>query len=108
MQQAFTKRIKGLHNMTYWQRLKHLKIRLLERRMERYQCINMFKIISSLVPNFGVIVDNRIDTRTGQFLCVPTCTGVLSSTKTLKEGALGLEGLRLYNSSPKAVRNFDV
>ena len=36
IQRLFTSKIYGCKNMTYWDRLKHLKLQLLQRRIERY------------------------------------------------------------------------
>ena len=69
-------------------------------------CIYIHKVLSSLVPNFSISIYFKADTSRGQLLHVPNVKGTYSSTVMLKEGVFGIEGLRLFNSLPKIVRNF--
>ena len=40
--------------MTYWERMKYLKMNSQQRRLERYRIIYMWKILEGKVPNCGV------------------------------------------------------
>ena len=51
VQRQFTRRISGLKDLDYWERLKKLKIMSLQRRRERYSIIQVWKILNGLSPN---------------------------------------------------------
>ena len=51
LQKTFTRKINGLSNLTYWDRLKRCGIFSLQRRRERYQIIYVWKILEELVPS---------------------------------------------------------
>ena len=55
VQRLFTRNISGLRNFSYWDRLSLLKLFSIERRMERYQIIYLFKCLHELAPNPGVV-----------------------------------------------------
>ena len=50
----FTKKIPAVKEMTYWQRLKKLKMNSEIRRLERYKIIYTWKILEKRVPNCGL------------------------------------------------------
>ena len=54
VQRSFTKRIYGLNQMDYWDRLVHLHLFSVQRRRERYMIIYIWKIIHGLVPDIGL------------------------------------------------------
>ena len=64
VQKSFTRKITGLSEMKYWERLDALNLYSLERRRERYIIIYVWKIIQGMVPN--VEGANRIRTATGR------------------------------------------
>ena len=51
----------------YWERIERLKIYSLERRLERYMILYMFKIHIGLVPDLGFVKDHNIRTNTKYF-----------------------------------------
>ena len=51
VQRSFTRRISGCRDMSYWDRLKRLKIMSLQRRRERYCIIHVWKILNGHAPN---------------------------------------------------------
>ena len=53
VQKAFTKRIDGMDNLNYYERLQSLNLYSLQRRRERYEIIQIWKILNGLwCPNF--------------------------------------------------------
>ena len=50
---TYTRRIAGMEDKNYWERLKALSQYSLERRRERYQIIYVWKMINGIVPNFS-------------------------------------------------------
>ena len=47
----FSKKLPGLKESNYWERLRALKMNSEQRRLERYQIIYIWKILQGLVPN---------------------------------------------------------
>ena len=64
IQRKFTKRIPGLHDLTYADRLAHLKITTLERRRLVFDLTLCFKILHGLVSGppekYGFVLSDRI------------------------------------------------
>ena len=51
IQRQFTRRIQGLRNINYWDRLKELKLSSLQRWRERYMIMCMWKILQGICRN---------------------------------------------------------
>jgi hypothetical protein len=51
IQRQFTRRILGLNNVNYWNRLKELNLSSLQRRRERYAIFQTWKILHGVCPN---------------------------------------------------------
>ena len=54
LQKAFTSKISGIGHLSYWDRLKKLKIYSITRRFERYKLIYVHKIINGQAHNCKV------------------------------------------------------
>ena len=50
----YTRKIPGMQELNYWERLKSLKINSEQRRLERYQVMYIWRIMEGLTPNCGV------------------------------------------------------
>ena len=101
-QREFKKRIQGMHNLEYKDRLKKLKLLFTERRTQRYKIIYCWKVLQGIVPNCGLInVDKRGKGRT---LKVPK---VYAKVRKVREESLLVEGPMLFNSLPAMIRNYD-
>ena len=51
IQRTFTDRRSALQDLSYWERLAHLKLMSLQRRRERYVVLIMWKILHKVIPN---------------------------------------------------------
>ena len=51
---SYTRRIRGLRDVSYWSRLKTLNMLSTQRCQERYKILYIFKMLQELVPNNGV------------------------------------------------------
>ena len=51
IQRSFTARIITLKGLTYWERLRSMKLMSVQRRRERYIVLHMWKIYCGIVPN---------------------------------------------------------
>ena len=51
VQRAFTRKIYGMSELGYWERLQSLDLLSLQRRRQRYELIHVWKIYHGMVPN---------------------------------------------------------
>jgi len=95
----------GLTGFTYWQRLKKMKLYSVQRRMERYRVIYLWKILSGLVPNYGISwTDSRMR---GRMINIPPCkTNFSSQAKKRRKQSLVVHGGRIFNLLPHHIRGY--
>ena len=96
----YTKKIPSIKNLTYWERLKSLKMNSEARRLERYKILYTWKIMEGLVPNPGInTVEGSLESRRGRQCQVP-------NTKDRdRMASFMVMGPKLFNSLPKDLRN---
>ena len=106
VQRRFTKKIVGMTGIGYWERLEKLKLQSIQRRHERYAIIYAYKVITGLVPNFGLTWN--ANPRSGIHLVVPCVPPTWQSTafaRKLVEGSVTYRLSRLYNILPRSLRS---
>ena len=105
LQKDFFKKIPEMRDLDYWEQLKHMKMLSLQRRLERYRIIYIWKILEGLVPNCGVQVSPELG-RSGRKCLIPSLnTKSKQSVQTLKEQTFQVNGPQLFNTLPSSVRN---
>ena len=105
LQKDFFRRVPALRDMNYWQQLGHLKILSLQRRLERYRILYVWKIIEGKVPNCGVNIKME-DGRLGRICQVPSISKTApQSVQTMREQTFQVNGPKLFNSLPAKIRN---
>ena len=67
----FTAKVPQVKSINYWARLKHLKMNSVQRRIERYKIIYVWKTIEALVPENGVSLSSE-DGRNGRLFKIPS------------------------------------
>ena len=87
--------------MNYWIRLEHLRMNSVQRRIERYKIIYVWKTIEGMVPENGVHLVPG-ENRNGR-LCKIPC--LKSSERTKREQSFQVAGPRLFNCLSKKLRN---
>ena len=104
LQQNYTSRITQFRNFNYWERLKELKMFSQQRRLERYRIIYVWKVIEGVVPNCGLVAENK--DRLGRTCLIPNLNKNASAKiRTLRENSFQVHGPRLYNCLPAFLRN---
>ena len=104
LQRTFTRSIKEVQALNYWERLKHLGLKSQERRIERYRIIYTWKCLEGLVPDCGI--KSRHSERLGRSCEVEEiCRKSSQRIQTLKEKSFKIDGPRLFNAMPKHMRN---
>ena len=104
--QAFTKKVVGLRDTNYWERLRILKMSSSQRRIERYKIIYLWKIIQGMVPNFGISTSTN-NPRMGRLIEIPPNKVGRYRYQTLFEASMKIEGARLFNGLPSFVRDLN-
>ena len=102
IQRSFTKKIHGLNNIHYWDRLQQLHLFSLQRRRERYMIIYIWKATHGLVPDIGLTyapTNNNDCIR----LRLPKLHGP-AQVQRLMENSLLYHGARLFNLLPVELR----
>ena len=102
---SWTSRIPTMRNLTYWQRLKEMKMYSEQRRLERYRVIYTWKVLQGLVPNPG-IVEAQENEYLGRRCQIPRLNHrSRMSTQTMKESSFQTNGPQLFISLSKCIRN---
>ena len=107
IQKSFTRKIHSLKRGDYWERLDSYNLYSLQRRRERYRILYVWKILQNIVPNVGENgIKSRSSIRHGRFCLVPKPISTASAeVQQLKEGSFCVNGVKLFNSLPKSLRN---
>ena len=98
VQRKFTKRIHGMKDLSYWDRLIKLNLQSMQRRRERYSIIMIWKMAKGNAPNnIGVKFLNNA--RLGKKVEVPTSpTTTQVSVSTKYYNSFACRVARLWNS----------
>ena len=94
------KKIDGLQNITYWERLKSLGISSVGRRYQRYKCIYVWKIINGHTLNCGL--NWTWDEKHGT-LCKTKKIGTYYQTQ--RSNSFQWIAPRLFNALPRSIRD---
>ena len=96
----FTSRIPEVEHLSYWERLKTMKMNSLQRRFERYKIIYVWKILEGLVPEANVTLAPE-DERKGRLCKIPA---LKPQERKKRELSFQVAGPRIFNSLPKYFR----
>ena len=104
---SFTRGIRGLRSLPYWERLQACGLQSTERRQDRYRLLYAWKTIKGIVPNCGLYLDSSPDSRRGRTLAIPPMSGSRMAIQSLKDHSFQTEAPRLWNSLPRELRDLD-
>ena len=103
VQRTFTNLIPEVKGLSYWERIKVLKMYSQQRRLERYRMIYTWKVLEGLVPNPGLEeCTSGIRGRECKIPPVKSCSS--ERIKSLREASFQIHGPRLFNSLPQYLR----
>ena len=105
LQRTFTANTKGLENCDYWDRLRIMKLPSIERRLQRYRIIYIWKIINGLVRNCGIIWNNHPYKGTLVNNDHPKVSEVSNFALNLWRQTLPIDGRSLFNMMPRYIRD---
>ena len=90
--------------MTYWERLRELRVYSQERRRERYQICFLWKLSQGLIKGFEV--QWQWSDRRGRLAIPASIPGnAPTSVKHAREKFLNVHGAKMFNLLPKSLRN---
>lgn len=104
VQRTFTAKIAEVKHLSYWDRLKSLKLMSLQRRRERYVIIHVYKILHDLAPN-DIGLQFYETSRRGVCCKVPPL--VKSSKQQYQskyDDSFHVFGAKLFNLVPKNIK----
>ena len=104
---TYTRRIAGMEDKNYWERLKALSQYSLERRRERYQIIYVWKMINGIVPNFSnpaTRITTREAGRRGILCDIKKVKSRLGARYSLHKNSFGVRAATLFNLVPTEIR----
>ena len=105
LQKDFLYRVPALRELNYWQQLEHLKMLLLQRCLERYRILYVWKVIEAKVPNCEIKV--RVEEgRQGRVCEVPLPNSrAPQSVQTMRDQTFQVNGPQLFKLLPVKIRN---
>ena len=107
VQKSFTRKIDGTQGLSYWERLKSLKLYSLQRRRERYIIIYIWRILEDQVPNLECTpIQSQQHQRRGRECLVPIVSNYASPlVRQARFSSIAVRGPKLFNCLPQALRN---
>ena len=103
IQRSFTRKISGMKDMNYWERLKRLDLMSLQRRRERYILIHAWKIINKLSPN-DLCLEINTNKRLGTKLIYPALKKKsTAAASTTYDCSFAVKAVQLWNILPKDI-----
>ena len=102
--QICSKKVNGLCNQNYWERLKSLQLLSSQRRNERYKLLYVWKSLYNLVLSLGLIIKN--ESRFGPKIHIPKITSKVARVISLKEKLIHISGARIFNSMQHVIREY--
>ena len=107
VQKEFTRKINGLSDLNYWDRLKRLKMLSLQRRRERYTIIHAWKVLNGKAPN-NIGMAFYTSARLGVRATTPTYNHrAQKSISTAYDNSFGVKATQLWNILPKSVNSIE-
>ena len=107
IQRRFTSKINEVKPLDYWSRLRSLRLYSIERRIERYQIIYVWKILEGHAPNLRINkIQPKLSDRRGRYCILPSLKHSACSAKiiTIRENSFGVHAPRIFNILPKSIR----
>ena len=102
-QRSFTRHVSGCLALSYWDRIKKLGLMSLQRRIERYIVIQVWKTLKGFVPNnLGIIFHDHI--RLGTRCRIPPMKKNASvAAKSVNDKSFAVMGPKFWNIMPKSI-----
>ena len=107
VQRTFTKRIEGMENLPYRERLSKLKMYSQERRRDRYMCIFVYKIAMNIVSGYKLEFRGEGSRRGRECEVAEIVRSAPAAVRKARQNSLSVKGTRLFNLLPADIRNIN-
>ena len=109
VQKHFFSQVSGiaLQDLSYWEKLKQLKISSQERRRDRYMILFLWKISQGLVKGYSVEFTSEHGRRGRVALPHNIVQSSPAMVRRARESSLGVKGAKMFNLLPPIVRNIN-
>ena len=104
---SFTKKAWDTSHLNYWKRLQSFRLSSVQRRVQRYKILYIWKMRNGLVPDCGLVPSNTIGTRSCETYQTCSTKAKLPSVKTKLTDSLFCHGIKLYNCLPLPLREYN-
>ena len=105
VQRHFTKKIEGMEELNYRERLAKLGMYSQERRRDRYMIIFVWKVAMGLVDGYNLRFDGRQSRRGREGVIAEIVRDSPASVRRARENSLSVKGVRMFNMLPPELRN---
>ena len=105
VQRKFMKKIHGMEELSYHERLKKLRMYSQERRRDRYQLIFIWKISMKLVDGYNLDFKNEGTRRGRECTVVGSDRNSPAAVRRARENSLSCKGAKMFNLLPADLRN---
>ena len=105
VQRHFTRKIDGMNQLTYRQRLKKLHMYSQERRRDRYMVIFIWKIAMGLVKGYKLDFINEGTRRGRECVVADIVRNSPVTVRRARENSLSVKGAKMFNLLPPYLRN---
>ena len=103
VQRNFTHRIENMESLNYWERLKSLGLYSMQRRRERFICVQMYKIYRNLIPN-NLNLQFYETPRHGPMCRRKKLISKSARINSLRCNSFSDSGAKLFNCLPKQLK----
>ena len=108
---SFTRKVDHLHDLSYCDRLKEMKLSSIQRRHERYKILYIYKIKEHLVPNLpphpftnvSFSLSFQENPRTGTYCSLPCPTLHHNPAELARASSFALTATKLWNCLPPCI-----
>ena len=107
VQRNFTKKIYGMEDLNYRERLEKLYLYSQERRRDRYMIIFIWKIAMGLVDGYEMKFGGEQSRRGRECSVAEIVRNSPSSVKRARQDSLSVKGAKMFNLLPSDLRNIN-
>ena len=107
VQRHFTKKIAGMEELNYRERLQKLRMYSQERRRDRYRIIFIWKIAMGLVDGYKLNFTGEGTRRGRECVAAEVVRHSPISVRKARENSLSVKGARMFNLLPAEIRNIN-
>ena len=104
---SYTKKAYDTAHLNYWERLSVFRLSSIQRRVQRYKILYIWKMRNGLVPDCGLVPASNNGTRSMESYQTRPIRAKYDGIKTKLKDSLFCHGVSLYNCLPLQLREFD-